>query len=255
MISSIYSKLLSYVYSILYKNRIRKIKNELELKNIEHNRLDLFEMMQTLNIYVDNIDLLIDVGANEGEFARTFCTLKNIKQAILIEPNKNLNSKIKANSREMSSVLIINKALSNKNKECFYYYHNDSQMNSLIESDIEKLKFEFNDYETTKEKLFTSTLDFEIENSNIIFKEKKIFLKIDTQGNEIDILQGAGNTLLNTNYVLIEYMVNSPYNRINHLEDIINFLSKFNFKCIGPIYMKKRKNYEIGATNFLFAKM
>ena len=55
------------------------------------------------------------------------------------------------------------------------------------------------------------------------------FIKIDTQGSEIDILKGSKNTLKNCNLIyletpIIEYNLNSP-----NLNECVNYLKSINF--------------------------
>ena len=55
------------------------------------------------------------------------------------------------------------------------------------------------------------------------------FIKIDTQGSEIDILKGSKNTLKNCNLIyletpIIEYNLNSP-----NLNECVNYLKSISF--------------------------
>lgn len=86
------------------------------------------------------------------------------------------------------------------------------------------------------------------------------FIKIDTQGSEIDILKGSKNILKNCNLIyletpIIEYNLNSP-----NLNECINYLKSINFVpldiCevhymdkiliqIDILYINKSKFFEI----------
>lgn len=253
MIKYLKRKIINRANRIVLIDKLNLLKLKYKLDKLSHDRLDLLEMMQTLDVYVSDFDILIDVGANEGVFAETFKYFKNFNEVIFIEPNKSLNDIIRKNNQGVNSV-IINKALSDKIQECNYFFHEDSQMNSLIHSDTSKLSLEFGDKEIGAEIIQTSTLDLEIENCPIEIFGKNVFLKLDTQGNEIDILHAGLNILKKTKYCLIEYMESSPYIRKSSLEDIIFLMQSSGFECVGPVYLKKRKNFEVGATNFLFIK-
>lgn len=253
MLKIIRRKIISKAKGLIAKDKLNSLMLKHNITKLSHNRIDLLEMMQTLKVYVSDFDILIDVGANEGVFAETFKYFKNFNDVIFIEPNKSLNDTIRNNNKGVNS-FIINKALSDKIQDCEYFFHEDSQMNSLINSDTDKLSNDFGDKEIGVESLQTSTLDLEIENCPIEISGKNVFLKLDTQGNEIDILHAGLNILKKTKYCLIEYMESSPYLRKSSLEDIIFLMQSSGFECIGPVYLKKRKNFEVGATNFLFIK-
>lgn len=253
MIKILKRKIINRANRLVLLDKISRIKLKYNLARLSHNRLDLLEMMQTLDAYVANFDVLIDVGANEGVFAETFKYFKNFNEVIFVEPNKSLNESIENNNVGVIS-FIINKALSDKVKNCDYFIHEDSQMNSLIHSDSTQLSNEFGDKEIGVEKVQTSTLDLELNDCPINIAGKRVFLKLDTQGNEIDILKGSLEVLKQTQSCLVEYMANSPYLRKGNLEDIIFLMQSVGFECVGPVYLKKRKNFEVGATNFLFIK-
>ena len=82
-----------------------------------------------------------------------------------------------------------------------------------------------NFYDDVKERLVdTNTLDFIVENEKLKLPD---FIKIDTQGSEIDILKGSPKALLNCKLIylecpIIEYNLGSPnfYEYIKYLNSI-----------------------------------
>lgn len=252
VINAIYWRL----FKLLSKIELLNIRSKYNLPSLKNNRLELLQLMQSLNEHISNIDLLIDVGCNEGLFTKTFRMFKKFDNAILIEPNEILIPKIKENTNIIENAFIQNVALSHSVEEVEYYYHKDSQMNSLIKSDDTKLSRDFgNDKEIDTRKIRTITLDISIRDSDIDLDEfSDIFLKLDTQGNEIDILKGGVHSLKKVKYCLVEYMVSSPYMDNRNLNDLILLMDQQNFNYIGTVSLNKRTNFEIGATNLLFKK-
>ena len=57
----------------------------------------------------------------------------------------------------------------------------------------------------------TTTLDF-LSNTFILEKNKRILMKIDCQGAEIDILKGAANVLKQTDFIVMELPLFTQYN-------------------------------------------
>lgn len=75
--------------------------------------------------------------------------------------------------------------------------------------------------DVSSQKMTTQTLDGIVEKSNIPFPD---FLKLDTQGSELDVLRGAKNCLNFAKMVLMECPV-YPYNKNSpELADYVNFM-------------------------------
>jgi FkbM family methyltransferase len=58
------------------------------------------------------------------------------------------------------------------------------------------------------------------------------FLNIDVQGFELEVLRGAKKTLSNINWILCEVNRAEVYENCPYVEEIDDFLSKFNFKRV-----------------------
>ena len=224
-------KIKKFIYwrlsALVSKVELSNIKTEYHLPDDLHdNRLELLQLMQSLNMHIAKLDLIIDVGCNEGLFTKTLKMFKEFNNAVLFEPNEMLLPKIKKNTENIKNVFICNEALSNTIEELEYYYHQDPQMNSLIKSDTAVLSRDFwGDKEIDVKIIRTNTLDSAIDKIAINLNEfSDIFLKLDTQGNELNILRGGGNTLEKTKFCLVEYMVSSPYAANNNLNDLILFM-------------------------------
>ena len=82
------------------------------------------------------------------------------------------------------------------------------------------------DKDRKPETIITTTLDEIVKKENLKLPN---FIKIDTQGSEIDILKGSKNTLKNCNLIyletpIIEYNLNSP-----NLNECVNYLKSISF--------------------------
>ena len=80
------------------------------------------------------------------------------------------------------------------------------------------------------------------------------FLKIDTQGNELEVLMGGKNTLSKVQSIMVEFMFLSPYDTRYTFEELISYLSNTGFECRGPVSIAKRPNNQISAVDFLFVR-
>jgi FkbM family methyltransferase len=173
----------------------------------------------------------IDVGVNQGSFYKKIN--KIVKKAILVDPII-LPLKIIQNN-----TTLVEAALSNKitNKKFYHYnviahssfYKRNNILGSL--SSIKKTKM-----------IKTETLD------NIFFakKLKKIdFIKIDAQGEELNILLGAKKILKKKLITLIKVEINTiPFykKQKSNFYAIIFFLQKYNYTLINISKTKYLKN-------------
>jgi hypothetical protein len=79
-------------------------------------------------------------------------------------------------------------------------------------------------------------------------------MKIDTQGTELEVLQGAGQVLQRTMGCLVEHIFASPYRRSYRFEDLVEWFSQREFACVGPLSVSRRRQHQISAVDFLFVK-
>ena len=88
------------------------------------------------------------------------------------------------------------------------------------------------------------------------FFKKKInidLLKIDTQGNELDILKGAKKILNKVKFIKLELMLYDYYEKSFSVSDFEMFLKKFNFKIFNILEVNQNPvNYKTDWIEVLF---
>ena len=177
-----------------------------------------------------------------------------LKKTILFEPNVKLHNTIKQHLKGCDFE-ISNFALSDKLETVEYHLHEDDSMNSLVDVDKDSLKKEFptdNPDKLSIVKTRTQTLDNYAKENNLL--DKKIFIKIDTQGNELNILKYGHEVLKVTDGVLMEFMFTTPYRTDYSFEDVIRFIDDHGFSCKAAMNVLKRPSKKISGVYFLFIK-
>lgn len=185
------------LFNSLYKQKLNSIILHLKQNNVE-------------------INTVYDVGAFQGDWTKLLkkTSLKNSK-FYLFEANVENEKYLKNSGHEY----FIN-VLSDKNKEVKFF----SKVHSGDSYFPEKTNF----YENTivPKTLQTTTL-------NDIQKKIQIpspdFLKIDTQGSEIDILKGGSKILNNCKIILLECPIISYNTGAPTLNDYIEYLDSINY--------------------------
>lgn len=218
-------------------------------------------IIKSLKMLNKNNDKLIvfDIGCFQGNFSR------RIKQKIkhkdskfyLFDPNNNL----KINDFDYFKI-----AFSDKKEIANYYLNNffpasGSSLKTIVKNDkiwnfTRKLFSASFNKGFSLHKVQTDTIDNFCKENKI---DKIDILKIDTEGSELDILNGGRNILYNTNIIQIEIMdlKNNFKNKLSNvrslLENNYNFeliierniwsLSQFSKMCGKDfLFVKKNKN-------------
>jgi FkbM family methyltransferase len=152
------------------------------------------------------IDYFIDVGSHKGEFLSYLMKL-NYKNIYCFEPQKKIFNILFKRFRKKKGIKLYNLALSDKNTFKNFYVSKFTLTSTLSKSKnsfYSRFKnFILNNTSSysEKKKIRTKKLD------EVIYKKKldNIFLKIDVEGFELNVLKGAKKLLLNKiKFVLVE---------------------------------------------------
>ena len=230
-----------YIYYILNKFFMNEVENEILMHLDKKNKI------------------IFDIGCFRGSFTKNL--IKNeIKLGIesnfyLFDPNPNVKDYLNS-LLENKRVKYFNLALDNTNSEKRFY------LNKFFEPSGSSLKTISKDDKkwTTTRKIFmqllqpfkkiedfseinvkTQTLDNFCNDINV---QKIDVLKIDTEGNELDVLKGAQNLLSKNKIKLIYVEISESKKKFDEKErSVINFLSSYNFEI--------KKKYQIKSYSFL----
>ena len=182
--------------------------------------LEKFILWKERGFYPDKI---YDIGAHIGSWTIFMKQIFPMAQYYLFEANEdNIN---KSQSTHFFNVLLGKE----DGKELDFYMSNTASSNTG-DSVYKELTSHYNDYYTVKK--ITKTLDNYIAELNIDYPD---FIKIDTQGSELDILDGAQKCLENATMVLLEVSIHQ-YNKDSPLiADVIKYMDLHNYEIIDII--------------------
>jgi FkbM family methyltransferase len=177
-----------------------------------------------------SFDFLIDVGSNYGQFSLLVNYLKPKCRISMIEPIKKcylLQKKIFYNKK---NIKLFNFAAFSKNvfKKNFFVTSKNDSSSLLKPGEIQANKFD-----TKIDKVIqveTKKLDDVVFNFNNL---SNIFLKIDVQGSELDVLKGAKKLLKKINFIFIECSLVPFYENQMLFDEIVVFLNKYGFKLLS----------------------
>lgn len=177
-------------------------------------------------LVLQNCDFIIDIGANNGQWITDVKDRGYKGQALCIEPLKKNYVKLKSSNFHNTSTL--NCAVGNSNG---YIYINNASNDGLSSSILELDNYHKNAAPSvefiSKEKVKIRKLSRILE-GNI---NQKIFVKIDTQGYEFEVLRSINKNNFSKIYAFeIETNLVSTYKNVTLIEDVISFLRSKGYK-------------------------
>ncbi len=207
-----------------------------------------------------NPKLCLDIGANVGSYSDMLLSYTK-SNVIAYEPNKfsfKILKNLKSNNKKRFKCF--NLAISNKNKiGSLFYGSKTSELASIMENS-DKIKFT-QGANKNKMKIKLSSLDkIYIENKKL-FRELD-FIKIDTEGHELEVLQGSKKIIrdLKPKFIQIEF---NTYQLIKNttLIDYQKYLKNYNAfrllpfgKKMLPINIYKPEDNIFHLSNIIFAR-
>lgn len=182
--------------------------------------------------YVQRNSIVIDVGANMGRFTLAFAFAASDGQVICYEPDPRNFEKLRSNIalNDFRHVKGFNKALGDKScvRELFKVNQHNAGMNRFISADTQ------NEIESVETQV--SRLDDEVKTLGLTHID---IIKIDVEGFEYKVLQGAEESIKKYRPVLFLELVDE--NLKDHGDtsgDVIKWLKERNYSIFRASNMK-----------------
>lgn len=143
---------------------------------------------------------IFDVGANIGNY--TLLLKKEFKDKAIIysfEPSRITFDRLLLNVKDCNNIVSYNFGFGNKNEEVILYTNSDaSELASVYKRKLDHFKIFMDKTET----ICIKTIDSFCNDNNIKHID---FLKLDVEGNEINVLNGAKQMLNEINFIQFEF--------------------------------------------------
>ena len=226
-----FSKILfPILYKIFFFLKINKsAANYFDEKSYFSNNKQNF--VETIKFLLENNKITaLDVGAQGGFNSDEFFSSKynSFFESVLVEPIKEEAEKLKKQSK-----YIINNGLwSSKIKKKIYILGNRLGSSSMYEPNPNS--FQLHKVKNYQNYAVTNTFEIQCNTLKESLNELKIkkidYLKIDTQGAELEILKGIGEykPLL----IKLESHIHSMYKNVPSWDELLNYIYKLNYVVI-----------------------
>ena len=188
---------------------------------------------------------IVDVGAAGGLHDR-WSHLKTSINSILFEPDPEEFKKLNLDQNNTS--LVINSALSDQNKEVRFHVCKWQEVSSIYKPNLKVLS----KYQDADRFTVSKVITLQADSLNNLLEKERVtevdFIKIDTQGSELELLQGASNFLDGIIGLEVEVEFIKIYQDQPLFPEVDRFIESHGFSLID---MKrtfwKRKNADDGS--------
>ena len=188
----------------LFFYNLHRITRYVRNDDIEYIKKKMIDKYINDNIKLDNKSVVIDVGANIGEFSLAIAD--KVGKIISVEPDPIAFKCLALNMHKYKNVNSVNHLLSNSNGTVDFYISSDTADSSMIEPDSYDSKIAIQ----------SITLDDLMKKNSI---ENIDLLKIEAEGAEPEVLEGAKFTLSISKNVTVDC------SKERHGEDTISQVS------------------------------
>jgi FkbM family methyltransferase len=195
---------------------------------------------------------VIDVGANVGQFTVACAKIFRGVSVHSFEPLPECVERLKRNVAGLGGVRVYPRALGEASGEVMMHVNSHSHSSSVLALG-ERHRRAFPDArEIDAIKVKISTLDLEMK---LMSLERPVLLKLDVQGYEPQVLEGATETLNKVDYVLLEASFRPMYEGEETFMDIVRTMEGRGFEFLRPVgWLSDPHNGEVLQIDALFMK-
>ena len=198
-----------------------------------------------------DIDTLIDVGANQGQFALAWRKFYPESRIFSFEPVPETFYKLKANTQAFPKISTLNMALGSKPGKLSIYKNDHSHASSFLKvSQFQREHIPATIHEKPEE-VSVSTLDAMSEELGNLGCS---VLKLDVQGFEKEVLIGAANVLKKIDFLIIEMSFRPMYEGELLFEKMDAFLKECGFRIVAPLGFLQTNDLQIPQIDFLYQR-
>lgn len=178
------------------------------------------------------VNKVVDIGANEGQFALDASLAFTEAKFFCFEPLNDVFLRLSANVCSNKNITLYNVGLGAKNGVEYFNRNEYSPSSSILEmNDIHKDNFDFARNTTIEQVVIKCLDDYRVE----IKPDMQTLVKIDVQGYEDKVLDGGTVFLQDAGYILIEMSFRELYQGQKLYNDIYYRLMELGFEYMGCV--------------------
>jgi FkbM family methyltransferase len=183
------------------------------------------------------ISVVLDVGANTGQFAKYLRKEVGFSGTLVsFEPLRSAFDELQKSAAHESQWRVYNLALGESNRSGMLNVSMNSQSSSLLPMLPTHLDAAPKSKYVGEEPIEVKTLDSIYE--SLCTKKDSVYLKIDTQGYELNVLKGAANALEHIDTVQLEMSLVPLYQGELLFNEMYEYLRRRHYSLVSiePVY-------------------
>jgi len=178
-----------------------------------------------LSLKENEIDFIFDIGANEGQFIKELRYYGYKDDVLSFEPYLEAHSRLMLNSAKDKKWNVYKPiAIGNKNSSNFMNISKNSVSSSILKIKKEHIDNAPESEIVNQQSIIEKKLENIFNELDLNLNNKKLFLKIDTQGYEFEVLKGAERILTQFKGVLVEVSLVELYEGQKNWLQIVEFM-------------------------------
>lgn len=209
------------------------------------------EISHNLKSHCPQLNTIIDVGANKGQFALAISTEYPVANVYSFEPLPDEYLALQKNCKDQKKCKTFNVALGSSNGQIEFY----KTGYSLASSALKPTAFHINntDYSTEVSSIQVPVRRLDEMGTSIDYVTP-VLLKLDVQGFEKEVIKGASTILDKIDFILIEVSFVQMYENEPLFIEMHNFLSTLGFSVVAPLSTFQNSSLQVLQLDFLYKK-
>ena len=187
-----------------------------------------FDLARKSLLKQSGISLVIDGGANRGQWAWAVINDFPVLKVLSIEPVMSAYSELAVAASRHKNWEVLNVALSDHSGTAIINVSNNDEQSSSLLIPGSHLNYYPNVKFTELQETSLLTLD-----SLDIPESEVVYLKLDIQGHELNALKGGVKLLQQVKAIELEMSTDEPYLGQSTFFEIVTFLNKYGFKIFS----------------------
>jgi FkbM family methyltransferase len=193
------------------------------------------------------VDIVIDAGANRGQFAHELRDIGYKGWIVSFEPIQAEFEKLVRSFEGDAKWKGYRLALGQEEKDAEFHIHAATDFSSFLEP---RSKTRISGSETVR----MSRLDALFDELSSLSRDPKIFLKMDTQGYDVEVFKGASGILPHIRGLQSELSIHPLYVGMPHYLEALAEYEKAGFELVNLAVVGRRDNGALQEMNCLMQK-
>lgn len=206
---------------------------------------------EAVNSVIGNVATVFDVGANQGQFAGAAAWWFEKAEIVSFEPSPSVFQSLCNNLAKVKNIEFVQSAVGDKEGEIEFFENAYSHASSVLRVDNAQVAMLPETGEERKILVPITTLDRFCEGRSW---PRPLLLKLDVQGYERKVLEGARRFLGSVDYLLFECSYRPMYQGEPLFAEMYRFVTELDFEPIAPVGFLENENHLMVQTDLLWRR-